>query len=357
MKIALVTEGNYPFTTGGVSTWCEQLLRGMPEHEWVVVGLTPTGREPLVWPKPASVSSVIMHAMWGAEPAPARRGRRGSDVGPRMEAALQSLWNAALSPATEGVLDEAESALRELVELSEGRRMGSLLAAHGSTSALMAAWSTHCTDLPRLSVAEAVSASRLVDRMLAVVDAPLPPVDIVHAAGNGGAAMVGLAAHWRNGTPLVLSEHGVYLRERYVALDQGGRSWVERRAVTSLMRRLCQVAYRAAERILPVSDFNRRWALQLGAEPSRVVTIRNGVDPDLYRPVGAEPEVPTLSFVGRIDPLKDLHTLVGAFALVRKEIPTARLRLFGPVSKANESYRDSVVDPISELELSDAVTF
>jgi glycosyltransferase involved in cell wall biosynthesis len=357
MKIALITEGNYPFATGGVSTWCDQLLRGMPEHEWVVVGLTPTGREPLVWPMPPSVSSVVLHPVWGAEATPARRGRRGADAGPLIEAALLSLWNAALAPDSESVLDEAESALRELVLLSNRRRMASLLAAHGSTSALMTAWSTHCSDLPRLSVAEAVAASRLVDRMLAVVDAPVPPVDVVHAAGNGAAAMVGLAVHWRNKTPLVLSEHGVYLRERYVALDQGGLSWVERRAVTSLMRRLCQVAYRVAERILPVSDFNRRWALQLGADPARVQTIHNGVNPSLYRQVGAEPEVPTLSFVGRIDPLKDLHTLVRAFALVREKVPSARLRLFGPVSKANESYRDSVAQLVSELSLAGAVTF
>jgi glycosyltransferase involved in cell wall biosynthesis len=109
--------------------------------------------------------------------------------------------------------------------------------------------------------------------------------------------------------------------------------------------------------VLPVSDFNRRWSLHLGARPERVTTIRNGVQPELYAPVGEEPEVPTLSFVGRIDPLKDLHTLVRAFALVREQVPGARLRLFGPVPEGNEAYRDSVAALSAELGTSDAVTF
>ena len=43
MRIALVTEGTYPTRTGGVSTWCDQMVREMPEHDWTVVALTATG--------------------------------------------------------------------------------------------------------------------------------------------------------------------------------------------------------------------------------------------------------------------------------------------------------------------------
>jgi glycosyltransferase involved in cell wall biosynthesis len=357
MRIALVSEGAYPIVTGGVSTWCDQLVRGMPEHEWTVVGVTATGTERPVWAMPSSVSSVILQGLWGAGPPPARRPWRGPDPRVAAELALERLWTAALAPDDDHAVDEAEAALRRLVELSTTTRLGSLLAAAGSTAALLRAWRLQCPDLPQMTVAQAVTASRLVDRTLAVVDTPLPPVDLVHAAGNGTAALIGLAAHWRHGTPMVLSEHGVYLRERYLALAKEGFSWVERRAVTALMRRLCEVAYRVAARILPVSDFNRRWILRLGADPSRVVTIHNGVQPELYPPVGDEPGTPTLSFVGRIDPLKDLHTLVRAFALVRTELPSARLRLFGPVPEGNEAYRDSVTHLVTELGLGDAVTF
>ena len=39
MRVALVTEGTYPFERGGVATWCEQLITGLPDHEFDVVAI------------------------------------------------------------------------------------------------------------------------------------------------------------------------------------------------------------------------------------------------------------------------------------------------------------------------------
>ncbi|MGY1608881.1 GT4 family glycosyltransferase PelF [Geodermatophilus sp. SYSU D00700] len=355
--MALVTEGSYPVKTGGVSTWCDQLIKGMSRHEWTVISLTATGGERSVWPQPPALRRVVLHPMWGTLPSGVRRLRRSADLHRAVQLALARLWDAALAPDGEEAVAQARAALRSLVRLSDGQRLAALLATRGSAGALLTAWGARCAGLPPLSVADAVAAANIVDRTLAVVDAAPTDVDLVHSAGNGGAGMIGLAAYWRHGIPMVLSEHGVYLRERYLALNDGSRSWAERRAVTALVRRICEVAYREADLVLPVSDFNRRWAQRLGADPGRVVTILNGVEPELYEPVGAEPEVPTLSFVGRIDPLKDLHTLVRAFAIVRRQLPEARLRLFGPVPEGNEAYRDSVAELIQELGLTDSATF
>jgi len=355
MRIALVAEGTYPVTTGGVSTWCDQLVRGLPEHSWTVLGLTATGRERPVWSMPPTVERVLLHPLWGPTPAP-RWSRSTAARSREAQTALQELWDAALAPDGEESVQAADAALRRLVEVAAATRLSGLLAVQGSTSALLRAWAARCPDLPPMSVADAVAAASLVDRLLAAIDAPLPPVDLVHAAGNGTAALVALVARWRHGTPFLLSEHGVYLRERYLALREARYSWAERRAVTAAVRRLCEVAYREAEHVVPVSDFNRRWEQRLGVDPERVTTIPNGVPPELFSPVEGEPEAPTISFVGRIDPLKDLHTLVRAFAVVHARMPEARLRIFGPVPLGDERYRDSVVSLVSELGLQRVAT-
>ena len=48
MRIALINEGTYPYVAGGVSTWCDQLVRGLPDVRWhlvsIVAGDHPTGR-------------------------------------------------------------------------------------------------------------------------------------------------------------------------------------------------------------------------------------------------------------------------------------------------------------------------
>jgi glycosyltransferase involved in cell wall biosynthesis len=72
---------------------------------------------------------------------------------------------------------------------------------------------------------------------------------------------------------------------------------------------------------------------------------------------GPEPEVPTLSWAGRIDPIKDLETLIRAFALVRAEIPEARLRIFGGTPRGGEAYRERCEALAASLDAADAVSF
>jgi len=61
--------------------------------------------------------------------------------------------------------------------------------------------------------------------------------------------------------------------------------------------------------------------------------------------------------VGRIDPLKDLETLVRGFAIVRDKVPAAKLRLFGPVPPGNESYARHIRDLVDSFRLEDVATF
>jgi hypothetical protein len=86
-------------------------------------------------------------------------------------------------------------------------------------------------------------------------------------------------------------------------------------------------------------------------------TMYNGVNPADFPVAQGEPEDPTIVFVGRVDPLKDLHTLIRAFAMVRERIPNARLRMFGPVSSNNKQYHASCEQLITKLGLSGAAAF
>src|SRR5690606_20769082 len=39
MRICLIAEGAYPYVTGGVSSWIQSLVTGMPEHEFVLYAI------------------------------------------------------------------------------------------------------------------------------------------------------------------------------------------------------------------------------------------------------------------------------------------------------------------------------
>src|SRR5262249_24948180 len=109
--------------------------------------------------------------------------------------------------------------------------------------------------------------------------------------------------------------------------------------------------------ITPGNQYNHRWEVRLGADPARIETVYNGVDPADFPPAGQEPAEPTIAWAGRIDPIKDLETLLHAFARVRAEVPAGRVRICGGTPKGNEEYRDRCLALAGELGVAGAVSF
>ncbi|MFC8589513.1 DUF3492 domain-containing protein, partial [Streptomyces sp. NPDC057217] len=63
--VTMLTEGTYPHVHGGVSTWCDQLVRGMPEVDFEILALTGSGREPVTWDLPPNVVRHTAFPLWG----------------------------------------------------------------------------------------------------------------------------------------------------------------------------------------------------------------------------------------------------------------------------------------------------
>uniref|UniRef100_UPI0015F0337C GT4 family glycosyltransferase PelF n=1 Tax=Pseudonocardia pini TaxID=2758030 RepID=UPI0015F0337C len=311
MKVCLVTEGTYPVHPGGVSDWCDQLVRGLPEVEFSVVALTGSGREPARYPAPENLVRTERVGLWAAPP----RVRRAKAADHRFVAAYAHLVEAVLRDGPITWFADAVRALRELARVTE------LSAALRSQVAVELVVDV-AGRVPGLdpTLADALAVTDLMEHFLRPLQLPAPRADLVHATANGPGTLLGLVAKWEHGTPLVLSEHGVYLRERLLATRREAPSRVARAALAGFYARLTELGYRGADEVLPVSRFNARWARRGGAAAVRV--LPNGVEP--LEVLESEPEVPTLVFAGRIDPLKDLHVLLRAFATVRERVPEAR---------------------------------
>jgi glycosyltransferase involved in cell wall biosynthesis len=360
MRVALINEGTYPYAQGGVSTWCDQLVRGLPDVRWHLVSIVAGDVAPPPPALPSNVDEVAPVPVWGA-PRPARY---------HAERAAARMCRGMLgnTPADRAVFAEG---LRELAFAAvPPRRGGSRVAfwprtapavgrhpLYGAPLAdiLLDAWAGSPA-LPRLTLRDADDAAVLLEHAVRPLAARIPDgVDLCHANANGLAALVALGAKWRDGLPFALTEHGVYLRERY--FSTGDLAPGVKAALLRFHRALARLAYSEAALVAPVTGFNRRWELRHGADPARVVVVPNGVDPGRFAPIDTEPDAPTVSWVGRIDPLKDLATLIRAFGYVRAWLPTARLHLAGPVPAGNEAYAAQCHGLAADLQVADAVTF
>jgi glycosyltransferase involved in cell wall biosynthesis len=357
MRIALITEGTYPFVLGGVSVWCDQLIRGLHDFEFEVIALTSNGLEKAAYPPPANLKGVVNFPLWNS----VRRGRSRQRASRWFEQVHHSFVSALVRPnwGTTYFL----WALRAMAGYAQKADLGEALLSEASLGRLLKVWKEYqpqdpsMAPLPNLTLQDALLASELIEHLLRPLQLIPDKAEVYHAVSNGPAALVGMMGKWHRRAPFVLTEHGVYLRERYLSYLQAPFSLSVQTLILNFFRLLSSAAYRMADLIVPVSEYNRRWEERNGAFPTSIRPIHNGIDPALFPPPEAEPEVPTLTFVGRIDPFKDLHTLIESFAYTREHVPNARLRMFGPTPAGNERYRESCEDLIAKLGLEGAATF
>jgi glycosyltransferase involved in cell wall biosynthesis len=210
---------------------------------------------------------------------------------------------------------------------------------------------------PAPNLNDAVTAMQLLDHCLRPLSQPPLRADVVHVATNGLGVLPAMMAKWAYGTPVIVSEHGIYLREQYLHGPKLPYRWPVKALYLEFLRQLCALGYREAETITPCNVYNRRWEERLGADPKRIRTVYNGVDPANFPSNDTEPDQPTISWAGRVDPIKDLETLLRAFSLVHQDMPEARLRMWGSPPKGRESYLERCKALAADLGLAEAATF
>ncbi|WP_235989690.1 GT4 family glycosyltransferase PelF [Streptomyces ureilyticus] len=352
--VTMLTEGTYPLVHGGVSTWCDQLVKGMPEVEFNLISLAGSGREPVTWELPSNVYQHTSVPLWGRRPG-SRRPPRGS-ARRRFLDTYERFLLSFLDPEAHCDFGEA---LYELAQLAREGRLSAALRTEAALRSLMWIWTLpHLpTAAARPTVHDALTATDLLEHALRPLGVRLPEGSVSHCTGSGLATLPALAARELDGIPLLLTEHGIYLRERYLGYRSEEQRWPVKALMLGFYRELNTLGYKSAELITPCNQYNRRWEERGGADPDKIRTVYNGVDPGAFPHAGPEPEVPTLTWCGRIDPIKDLETLIRAYAMVRAELPETRLRLFGPVPAGGEAYKTRLEKLAAELGVTDGLSF
>jgi len=354
MKITMVTEGTYPHQFGGVSVWCDQIVRGMPGYDFELLALVATGAEQVVWELPGNVSSVVKVPLWGTPPTGPKAGR-ALRLPSRL---LRQLISSLLDPSPESERRFGD-VLRKLFDFAQRGNLSAALSSGRAVRLLTEAWQSwwEGDEQPAPNLNDAVTAMQLLDHCLRPLSHPPIRADVVHVATNGLGVIPALMAKWAYGTPVVVSEHGIYLREQYLHGPKLPYRWPVKALYLEFLRQLCALGYREAETITPCNIYNRRWEERLGADPKRIRTVYNGVDPANFPSHDTEPDQPTISWAGRVDPIKDLETLLRAFSLVHQEMPEARLRMWGSPPKGRESYLERCKALAADLGIVEVATF
>ena len=369
--VCLILEGTYPFVTGGVSSWTHQLITHLPETRFHLYCLI-AEREPGPWrfPRPDNVVGVTTLSLGGAAEVLEGEGRM-------LESEEEKALIGMLRSFHTSLLGGHPEAFRTLFErfrqtgfspelfrtLSAGRQAWSLIGefyqaqfAHESFIDFFWMWRT--THLPLFSL----------------LSAPLPRARLYHSLASGYAGMLGVMGKLAYDRPFVLTEHGLYTRERKIeiALAQWiGKSQQDEATVRPIretvkgfwmriFEQLGRIVYHYSDTIVTLFEGNRSLQIRDGADPERTRVIPNGIaigERTVRAPVPRDPDGErVVGFIGRVVPIKDVKTFIQACRLVVDQYPRVRILIMGPLDQDPE-YARECQNLVELLEISDKVTF
>ena len=355
--VCLLLEGTYPYVMGGVSAWVHDLIHAHPQLTFEVMSLVPdSAPRPPRYTLPPNLRRLIN--------LPLQAPPRGADR------ATEALWRPCLDllgPLVEGRLSIADlEPFARAGQAGVGRRH--LLDSPQAFATLQAAYTRLA---PGSSFLDFFWSWRsLLNGMLSVLLARVPPARCYHAVSTGFAGLLGARLAAETGRPLILSEHGIYTNERRIEVAMA--EWLHRKPEQSLapdkpgrdLRDLwigafegcARLTYAAADPVITLDRGNQLLQLRDGAQSSRLRVIPNGIDADTYAAIGRDPapRPPTIGLIGRVVPIKDIKTFIRAGALLRRTIPDIQVEVLGP-QEEDPLYAAECAALIEELELQGTV--
>jgi glycosyltransferase involved in cell wall biosynthesis len=166
-----------------------------------------------------------------------------------------------------------------------------------------------------------------------------------------------IVAKFEHGAPILLTEHGIYYRERMIDLISTEHKLLNVTIVLNFFKTIASLNYFFADKITPVAKFNTKWERNImpDIDTKKIEVIYNGIDLTKFRPLGRKSSFPTVVMVARIDPLKDILNLIECAKFVVEQIPNVKFKVYG--EPYLESYYRECLERQKELGLENTIIF
>lgn len=330
---------------GGVSTWVDGFIRGMPEHEFILWTINDLEEKQgtFEYSIPANVIATHEHFLSASLNLRIRKSlnikftddereafsqliRRGN---PNWEVLLNSFYLQANKPVEFFISEEFLKLLKDLCK-EEFQYAG--------FKDLF--WTIRSMFLP----------------LMYLMGQPIPEADLYHSPSTGYAGVMAALASMQHNKPFILTEHGIYTREREEELLRS--DWIIpyfKDLWISTFYMFSRFVYQRAHRVTSLYRDASRIQQELGCAKEKCEVIGNGLD---YLPF--ERILPKLkddwidiAAIVRFAPIKDVKTMIYTFSRLKQEMGKVRLHILGGVE--DEEYYQECLDLIKYLNVQDII--
>jgi len=369
--VCLLLEGTYPYVSGGVSTWVHNLIRALPEIQFTGVCILPSASEKweVKYDVPENMRDIHVHYLHDYEIgdrafSPRRTRRRQID---RIRAFHQAMSTGDYDMFQEIVSLFGRNGKKGLstYEIIHGKEAWDLVLElynpdTNRSSFIDYFWTFRSMHLP----------------VFKILNTAVPPARVYHVISTGYAGLMGAMAKTTYHRPLLLTEHGIYTKERRIEIAQA--DWIYdpankqnrllkkpgrfKRLWTHFFESLGKITYQQCDRIVTLYEGNRQLELAEGADPDKTMVIPNGIDIKRFsalKPTDQEKasgETFNVGFVGRVVPIKDVKTFIRACKIVSSRKPDVKFYIMGPTDE-NPRYYQECLEMMDFLGLASRMVF
>lgn len=333
MRICMICEGCYPFVSGGVSSWLHDLIRSTPQDEFLIwaIGTQESQQDHYAYELPdnvVAVQSIFLDSIRHT-PQPVLTGRMR--LTPEQRGALKEVLRCGRPDWPEVFRLMAEKQNTSLAFLSS-KDFLEMLEENYTEQGLQLGfndyfWTVRSMFLP----------------LAFMMDGPAPAADLYHAVSAGYAGVLGAyaAQMWRK--PFVLTEHGIYTREREEEIIR--TDWVPQMFKDmwiAMFYMYTRCAYEAADCVTSLFGRARNIQVEIGCPPEKCRIIPNGIKLEVFEAIPEK--LPNgrvdIGAVVRLAPIKDIKTMLYAFAHVCAQRQDVFLHIIGPTAEDEEYYAE-----------------
>ncbi len=350
VDIMLFSEGTYPYVKGGVSSWILQLMKGLPEYTF---GICFVGATELVDGKkmeinyefPDNLKHLEVHYLFDDDKKISAKRTKGNEAGFE---AVEELYNSFKNSDSQipEVLQNIDFYMKDVT-------FKDFLHSERSWEFINKTYLENCPDVPFVDYFWTLRNIHKPIWILAKIVENLPETKIFHAPSTGYAGFLGALSSYTRKRPFMLTEHGIYTRERKI--DMLSADWVEYKKPSLLQQpeeynyikkmwvnffdKIGVFCYHRSNHILSLFSGAQKIQINFGAEAAKTRVIPNGVDVDgLMETMQYRQEIPKpiVTLIGRVVPIKDIKTFIRAIKIAAEYIPDIEGWIVGAVDEDKE---------------------
>ena len=348
MRICFIAEGSYPYVVGGVSSWIHSMIQTFPEQEFIL--LTIIANRSLsgqfAYSLPPNVTQVYELSLEDVEWGGVNRHNK-TRLKPEIYQALRSLI------LNQNVQWETLFDFFRTEKISINR----LLMGEDFYHAVLDCYNLQYPDIVFSDFLWTMRSMYLP--LFLTLSMEIPQADVYHSVATGYAGILGCMGKHFYPSQLIISEHGIYTREREEELIKA--EWVQRlykKIWIQQFKKISQAAYQQADIVTSLYQHARELQIELGCPREKTMVTPNGIHYHrLENLPGASPENQGYFHVGailRVTPIKDVKTMIQAFAYAKARQPELKLWIMGPFDE-DPDYAAECFQMVQSMKVQDIV--